>query len=926
LMEGGNLAVRLTQSRKAGGTDTAVRTTREAQSTTVRMMLQVARAVHYAHQRGILHRDLKPSNILLDEHGEPQVADFGLAKLLAQESAATLTDSILGSPNYMAPEQADGRGKNVTVQTDVYGLGAILYEALTGVPPFQARSPVETIRKVLDEEPVPPRKLNPGIDADLETICLKCLQKIPTTRYSSAESYAADLERWLEGRPILARPVGPIGTVVRWTRRHPALATVSALLIVTLVGVAVVASVAAVRIRHAEQAAVIRLRESLLDQVRFVRTSPAAGGRSKGLQLLRQAAALGGPVEFREHVRDELLATLGLPHIEFTSLPGVQVEGPKRVLLDPAMKRLARIANGTNLTIAPVDASVAPRTFGVTGVGGRLEAFSPDGRCLAVRHARGIEFHDVEAGRLIFSTDERARAFCFATHAPLVAFEEADCEISLRELPSGQEIRRLKLPPDPPGSRLRGFATLSLSPDGTLLAYGRVAENVVELVEMDTGRVRWRVNQEANALALAWHPGRGRITTATSDGRLITYRLSDGQVSSGLSTPSSALSLALDDDSGLLAGACRDRRVRIWDMSSLRLLFETECEGWSLGFDENATRLGTVIRGDRVGWLTLEQSSEFREAVVATTTRHIEECAFTGNGDMLAIGYPTRISLFNATGLGSRGGVTIGEIPVLAMDPRGEFMLTSDGTGVTLRPLPKSPAAMLNANDARPVIFGARWRALAVSADGERIWAANAGSNAVFGFSRDFTPLPILLGPHEFADAVAASPDGRWVASGSSLLLNAKVWDVASQTNVLTVHAGRNHRLSFSPDGRWLAVHGDVFDLRRVGSWAAAPPLPYPDGRPTLGAAAFSPDGRVLAVVEDQGLVRLFDLDTWKSLGLLQPPMPGPINALAFSPDGTLLTAACARGRLRMWDLRAIRQELVALNLDWDLPAPPTPQ
>src|SRR6185436_3710454 len=176
LMEGGNLATRLANGRKAAqptGTTSSTRTTRETQAAIVRLMLKVSRAVHYAHQRGVLHRDLKPSNILLDEQGEPQVADFGLAKMLANESAATLTDSILGSPNYMAPEQANGRGRNFTVETDVYGLGAILYEALTGAPPFQARTPVETIRLVLDEEPVGLRRLNPGIDADLETICLK---------------------------------------------------------------------------------------------------------------------------------------------------------------------------------------------------------------------------------------------------------------------------------------------------------------------------------------------------------------------------------------------------------------------------------------------------------------------------------------------------------------------------------------------------------------------------------------------------------------------------------------------------------------------------------------------------------------------------------------------------------------------------------
>jgi WD40 repeat protein len=208
-----------------------------------------------------------------------------------------------------------------------------------------------------------------------------------------------------------------------------------------------------------------------------------------------------------------------------------------------------------------------------------------------------------------------------------------------------------------------------------------------------------------------------------------------------------------------------------------------------------------------------------------------------------------------------------------------------------------------------------------VSADGSRIWAANAASNAVYGFARDFNAEPTALGPHEFADAVAASSDGRWVASGSSLELNVKIWDTKSRTPVATMHAGRKHRISFSGDGRWVAVHGDVFDLRRVGTWEAAPSLPYPGARPSLGPAAFSPDGRILAVVEDHDYVRLFDLVGWKSLGLLRPPQPGSINALSFSPDGTQLAAACMRGRLRLWDLDAIRHELRGLNLDWDLPS-----
>jgi TolB-like protein/Flp pilus assembly protein TadD/predicted Ser/Thr protein kinase len=225
---------------EGGQLDEVVKQTPLSIRQAVELIAKVARTVHYAHEHGILHRDIKPGNILLDANGEPHLTDFGLARLVASESTVTRTLEVLGTPSYMAPEQAAGGTTKLTSVTDVYGLGAVLYQLLTSHPPFAGGTTYETIKLLLETEPRTPRLWNPKVDGDLSTICLKCLEKDPHRRYSSALALAEDLERWLRHEPIQARRTGVVARGKKWLQRNPTAAAVAALSLALIAALGVI--------------------------------------------------------------------------------------------------------------------------------------------------------------------------------------------------------------------------------------------------------------------------------------------------------------------------------------------------------------------------------------------------------------------------------------------------------------------------------------------------------------------------------------------------------------------------------------------------------------------------------------------------------------------------------------------------------------
>jgi WD40 repeat protein len=830
-VEGGTLAQRL------AGTPLA---SRQAAA----LLETLARAMHHAHERGILHRDLKPGNVLLTADGTPKISDFGLAKYLDEALAPTVlarqtqSGAVLGTPSYMAPEQAQGKNKEIGPAADVYALGAILYELLTGRPPFKAATPLETLRQVIWDEPVPPARLQPKVPRDLETLCLKCVQKEPGKRYPSALALAEDLRRFLAGEPIRARPVGRGERLWRWCRRNPALSTASGVAALTLL--AVVALAIGFGLYQSRAAADLRQEKQQTEAARNKSERHAATlALDQGLALCEQGE-IGRGMLWLAHgleiapaaaadLRYAIRANLAAWRLQLTSLQmSLPHQGSVRaVSFSPDGKTLVTSSELMNAERTMLDRMEARLWEAATGnpLGPPLQhparvsfvAFSPGGKTIltvsrADKTARlweaatgkpiGPPLQQEVSGQGVFSPDGRTMLIQGDAGAPQL-WDTATAT-----------------PLGPPLRQQVGQYGMAVSPDGRTVVTAQPDSypDTAQLWDAVTGqRIGPPLQYQGRVDKVAFSPDGKTVLIANTDTNQGTVRLWAAATGRSIGQPlqnrKAIGAAAFSPDSRLVLTGCIDGTARLWEAAT----------------------------GQPLGPPMLHQRSIWR-------------VAFSPDG---------RSALTAAADSTAR----LWEVPTGR--PIGGPLAHRDWLdGAAFSP------------DGRMVMT---W-----SSDAARLWEAATGKPIG-------QPLPHL----DEVEAMAFGPDGRTIVTGSRDK-TARLWEVApgSSLGPLLGHQGAVHTVAFSPDGRTVLT-GSVDATARLWDRATGRPRGQPlrHGNQVVWAA-YSRDGRRV-VTASSGTARLWDAATGKSCGQVLSP-GAAIDAVALSPDGqTVLTLART---VRLWE------------------------
>jgi len=929
-MEGGTLTARIGDPKSPLSNDTAVR-----------LLVKVCRAVHFAHQRGILHRDLKPGNILLSAEGEPCVSDFGLAKFLEQASKETASGAVLGSPSYMAPEQAAGKPGQVSTAADVYSLGAILYEMLTGQPPFRADTPLATLRQVVEQEPKRPSTINLRADRDLETICLMCLEKEPARRYGSAELLAEDLERWLRHEPIHARQSSPMERLGKWIRRRPATAALVFIASAAVFAFVLGQSIMSLRLRRAntEVTAVNRSLHASLREMQWRRTDEAAqsGDRDEAIawlahflrqnpndrvataRLLSLLAAGNFPVlrlpplahesqitalDFGQ--RGEYLATVTagkMARLWQTQTGKLEIELPHPAPLSHVLvcgdndRRLLTITSESKARLWDLNQRQVLNEIELRAVDERLVGRqvlpSRNREAVAINVASNVVgVLDTESGNWRLPPQSLAQAVqvfalsgdvrCLAVGLPT--------ELHLWDVTKSKP----RLPPMAVG----GLRALQFSADGCWLAC--LTERAIWVMNTATGQREPEIDYRA--LGIAYLSDTNDLVVIDANGAPLLFDFRTGK---NRGSPFGQLKTDWQRypllESSLFHAKSADRMQLLDAKTGLSRCEVFYHDGWiqRSKLHPNGQILATAAQDRRARiWSVQMQRAE---PVTIAAGDAVWEAQWNPTADRIFSITETNGAAVVQFWNGRTGGALTAprrpeeSVFLSAWSPVGSRLATASHEGVvrlwngiTGEPFPNP---LRHASSVQVILFSPEGKFLA-TADHKNVYLRDGESGTMIG-----EPMPHPSAPIR----IAFSRDGGRLACGLQDG-SVRVWSVPDTKLVVgpLQHDGTCWVVAFSPDGRVLASGSSDGTARLWDASNGQPLRPPIRHESSVLWAAFSPDGKFLATSTDSGLVRVWEV---ASGALLAGPMrhPGRIWTVKWSPDGEFLTTICTDGNARLW-------------------------
>jgi eukaryotic-like serine/threonine-protein kinase len=880
------------------------------------LVAEAAEAVHHAHMQGILHRDLKPANILVDPAGHPQVTDFGLAKRVHDDIELTQSGAVLGTPGYMSPEQASGRRGTITTATDVYGLGAVLYALLTGSAPFTGDSVMETLTKVKEQPPVPPHKHNPRLPRDLDVICLKCLEKDPRRRYSSAQALADDLRSWLESRPIAARPVGAAERTFLFVRRKPVLAAAYGLTaaVIFLLGfggtiahlwrAAEGARADAVKARDGEKTQRLAA-EAARDGEKSARDRLAAVEYGRTMEVAHQEWREGNVGATQSLIESTPPSLRGwewryvnrLCHADLLTLRGH--DGPlKSACFSPDGSRI--VTGGWDNTAKVWDARTGASILSLKGHTGAVDAsyspdgskivtaswdttakvwnaatgvevlalighgklvteasFSPDGsRIVTASNDQTARVWDAKSGALILALKGHTLGLHSASFSPdgsRVLTASDDGTARIWNAGNGSEISNLKV-------HAGGVFSASYGPDGSRVITNDRA-GTATIWDANTGAEILALKGEVGAVPVSFSPDGSHVLTVDSNTARILDAATGVEILALRGHASSIQKASFSPDGSRIVTASDDGTAKVWDAGT-RAEFRS-LSGHSSGvqcasFNPDGSRILTA------GWDNTPKVWDARTgALILSLKGHADACVgarFSPNGSHIVTASNDKTAKVWET---STGGLVLtyyghsAPLDDASFNPDGSHIVTASEDGAV------------------------------------KVWDARTAADVL-----------TLKGHRTYASSASFSADGSRILTASHDA-TAKVWDAKTGEEILTLegHGGWLTSASFSPDGSQIVTASYDQTARVWNAKSGALILSLKGHTQLLLSAAFSPDGSRIVTTSADGTAKVWDARTGTEVLSLKGRSRIVVSA-SFSLDGSRIVTASNDGTARVWDAR----------------------